>query len=408
MIKLQEPILDKLQKDRNIKGLKYVTEREDYMKKIIGTNLGNWLVLEKWMQEDLFKETNTEDETWLNRKSDPKKLAAAMKQHRDSYMTEADFARIASHGMNMVRLPVPYFVFGDVKPYIGCIEYVDKAFDWAEKYNLEILLDLHTTPDGQNGYDNGGIMGVCKWCRQPDKVEFCLTVLERLAQRYGTRKGLFGIEAVNEPISWIVYMTSPSRKKAVDKEEAKGSGYVPMKFLKAFYIEAYRRLRAILPEDKVICFHDGFRLTSWNRFFRKNGMKNVLLDTHIYIFAMESFLPFRAMWLYKAYIAIDKMRIRHAEKAIPVVVGEWCICNKYAERLKQKAMLKEELLSERRKRYLKVARLELDAWDECQGYFYWNYQLVRDMDREIDPFWKNSWDLRRCWENGWMPDKLDK
>ena len=37
------------------------------MDKIIGTNLGNWLVLEKWMQPFIFKGTGAEDETWLNR-----------------------------------------------------------------------------------------------------------------------------------------------------------------------------------------------------------------------------------------------------------------------------------------------------------------------------------------------------
>lgn len=370
------------------------------MKKIKGTNLGNWLVLERWMQEDIFLETDAEDETWLYRRSDPDKLAKAMKQHRETYITEEDFAKIAEHGLNMIRLPVPYFVFGDVGSYNGCIEYVDRAFEWAEKHGLMILLDLHTTPDGQNGYDNGGITGVCRWSGQPDKVEFCLTVLERLAERYGIRKGLFGIEVVNEPISWLVYMTSPTRNKAKDKEEAKGSRYIPLKFLRAFYIEAYERLRAILPEEKVICFHDGFRLTSWNRFFKKNGMKNVLLDTHIYIFAMESFLPFKAMWLYKAYIAVAKLRIRYAQKAIPVVVGEWSICNRYA--LKRRKETSAEWEIEQRRRYNQVAKLELDAWNESQGSFYWNYELARDMEKEMVPFWKNSWDLRRCWKNGWM------
>ena len=44
-----------------------------------------------------------------------------------------------------------------------------------------------------NGFDNGGLSGVCKWAQNPDEVEFVLGVLERLAKRYGTRKGLMGI-----------------------------------------------------------------------------------------------------------------------------------------------------------------------------------------------------------------------
>ena len=37
--------------------------------------------------------------------------------------------------MNIVRLPVPHFVLGIVlnfEPYVPCIKYVDKAFEWAK------------------------------------------------------------------------------------------------------------------------------------------------------------------------------------------------------------------------------------------------------------------------------------
>ena len=180
------------------------------MKQIHGTNLGNWLVLEKWMSPELFEGTGAEDETWLARKLTADQFAAKLRQHRDTYITEEDFRFIAEHGLDTVRLPVTYGVFGDRPPLTGAIEYVDKALDWAEKYGLRVLLDLHTVPYSQNGYDNGGITGVCKWCKYPDEVEFALTVLERLAERYAERPGLYGIEVLNEPISWIVYITAPS------------------------------------------------------------------------------------------------------------------------------------------------------------------------------------------------------
>ena len=61
-------------------------------KKIVGVNLGNWLVLEKWMQPFLFEENCAEDEVWLNRKVPAKKLRPLMKKHRDTYIEETDFA----------------------------------------------------------------------------------------------------------------------------------------------------------------------------------------------------------------------------------------------------------------------------------------------------------------------------
>ncbi len=372
------------------------------MDKIKGTNLGNWLVLEKWMSPNLFAGTGADDEIWLGRKLAPEVLAAKLKEHRDTYVTEEDFAFIAEHGLNLVRIPVPYFIFGDWPPYPGCADYLDKAFDWAEKYNLQILIDLHTCPGSQNGYDNGGLTGVCKWCKNPDEVEFELTVLERLAKRYGNRKGLYGIEVLNEPISWLVYITAPSTGKAEDKEEAKGSGHVPMPFLKQFYRDAYKRLRAILPKEKTIVFHDGFRLGAWKDFFVKEGMENVVLDTHIYVFAMENFVPIHKPWVYKIYIDSQVKLIQKVQRYTPVIVGEWCICNKHAEKQPKAVMAAEEAVRVRRERYREMSKLQLDAWSAAHGCVYWNYQLLRSRTDAFDERWKESWDLSRCLLNGWL------
>lgn len=373
--------------------------------KIHGSNLGNWLVLEKWMEPELFAGTGAEDEVWMSRKLAPEDFAAKLKAHRDSYVTEADFAFLAEQGLRTVRLPVTYGVFGDRPPLVGAIEYVDMAMDWAERYGLQILLDLHTVPYSQNGYDNGGLTGVCKWCRHPEEVAFALTVLERLAERYGKRPGLCGIEVLNEPISWLVYVTAPSTGKAVNKEEAKGSGHVPLRFLKGFYTEAYTRLRAILPEDKLIVFHDGFRFTAWNSFFRRSGMKNVALDTHIYIFAMELFVPLHRPWVYAAFINYNRRFIRRVRRDVPVIVGEWCICNRYADHLKNTGMRTDACDAEQLRRYREIAELELTAWQEADGWFYWNYQLLRDRDTPMDESWKESWDLCRCLKRGWLSSK---
>lgn len=370
---------------------------KEMRKHIIGTNLGNWLVLEKWMLPSMFDGCDAEDEVWLNRRMDREELQKRLKEHRSTYVTKEDFAFIAAHGMNTVRIPVPYFLFGDCPPFLGCVEYLDLAFDWAEKENLQILIDLHTVPGGQNGYDNGGNCGVCNWRNYPDRVEFVFTVLERLARRYGNRQGLFGIEVLNEPISLPVYLSSPTYGKAVDKEEAKGSGYVPVKFLKWFYTECYQRLRKILPDEKAIVFHDGFRMGAWNRFFQKSGMKNVFLDVHIYIFAMENFVPVHKPWAYRIYLAIDRLRIRHAQRAVPVLVGEWCISTKYA------ALCTGE---ERKRHFREIAELELKAWEESAGWFFWNYQLQRDPNEPEKEPWKEGWNLHRCLLQGWMPKHL--
>ena len=210
-----------------------------------GVNLGNWLVLEKWMSPSLFDGTTAEDEYYLPTQLPKEVYEARIKIHRSEYITERDFTRIKAMGMDAVRIPVPYFIFGDRPPFIGCVEELDKAFAWAERYGLKVLIDLHTAPDSQNGFDNGGISGVCKWSQEPEEVEFELTVLERLAQRYGKREGLWGIEILNEPILEEMWeqMKVTERYPAADPEKAKGTKPNTMEFIRGFYLEAYDRIQ---------------------------------------------------------------------------------------------------------------------------------------------------------------------
>ena len=371
------------------------------MEKLRGVNLGNWLVLEKWMEPALFEGSGAEDEVTLARKLSPEALAALLKAHRDSYVTEDDFRHMAALGLNAVRLPVPCIVFGDRPPVPGCVEYVDRAFDWAEKHGLGVLLDLHTVPGSQNGYDNGGIIGVCKWHRSPADVEFALTVLERLARRYGRRKGLYGIEVLNEPIGPLAWLTSPARGRAADRGEAKGSGPVPMRFLRAFYVEAYARLRKYLPEEKVIVFHDGFRLSRWSRFFEDRAMVNVRLDAHAYIFPIEVLPPLSRPWLYRLYLGLWRRWIVRAQRTVPVIIGEWSLGCRYPNAGRPDPRTRGE-------RFSAVARLQLDAWRETDGWFFWSYRLRRDAEAPVDRPWKDGWDLSRCAKNGWLPPELLK
>lgn len=155
---------------------------------IKGVDLGNWLVLEKWMSPELFDGTEAEDETYLCMSLSDEAKRERLKVHRDSYITTRDFCEIASMGFEMVRIPVPFFL----GPYVSCSEYLDKAFEWAEKYGLKILVDLHTVPGSQNGTDNAGICGICQWSTKDEYMECTLKVLEKIAERYGNKKSNMG------------------------------------------------------------------------------------------------------------------------------------------------------------------------------------------------------------------------
>lgn len=320
-------------------------------------------------------------------------------------------------GMDTVRIPVPYFIFGDREPFIGCIEELDKAFNWAERYGLKILIDLHTAPEGQNGFDNGGICGVCKWAQNPDEVEFVHTVLERLAKRYGHREGLWGIEAINEPIMegmWELFDV-PNRYPAVDKEMAKGSGPISQAFLKTFYEEAYFRVRKYMPEEKYFVFHDGFNLTAWKDFMRDPKYVNVVLDTHQYLMVAESKGCEQTLEDYEQYVKENfAKQIKEMDQYFPVICGEWCLFNSLAcgydtnggkNVFNNVENVGESVIEDDKKAqiYRRLANVQIDAWNQGSGYFYWNYKLLIDTVNEQGWIGWDSWDLDRCVNFGWFP-----
>lgn len=386
---------------------------------IKGVNLGNWLVLEKWMSPALFEGTDAEDEYWLPRKLSKEVYEARIKIHRSEYITERDFVTIRRMGMEFVRIPIPYFVFGDREPFLGCVDELDKAFNWAEKYDMKILLDLHTAPFGQNGFDNGGICGVCKWSQNPDEVEFVLGVLERLAKRYGMRKGLWGVEVLNEPITekaWQLFNV-PERYPAKDLVMAEGSAPNTFEFLKKFYLDAYVRLRKFLPDEKYIVIHDGFELLAWKDFMQEKQYVNVVLDTHQYLMMAESDGCEQNLDAYIQYIKEHyEKEIEEMEQYFPVICGEWCLFNSLACGCDTKggqSVLngvkgnETESLNESEKKeiYLTVAKAQLEAWKKGSGYFYWSYKLLTDTVNESGWIGWDSWDFGRCVDFGWFPEE---
>lgn len=384
---------------------------------IKGVNLGNWLVLEKWMSPALFEGTTAEDEYYLPTQLSPEAHEARIKIHRSEYITERDFVTIKSMGMESVRIPVPYFIFGDRKPFIGCIEELDKAFNWAEKYGLTILIDLHTVPLSQNGFDNGGISGVCKWAQNPDEVEFALSVLERLAKRYGNRKGLFGIQPLNEPITENMWETMDiqNRYAPADQEMAKGSAPITMKFLRQFYLDACDRISAYMPKDKYVVIHDGFELMEWKDFMQEEKYSNVILDTHQYLMVAEARGCSQTIEGYLKYIREElEPQITEMEKYFPVICGEWCLFNSLACGCDTKGgqsvlngvegSRQESFSPEKKKEiYEALAKAQLELWEKGSGYYYWSYKLLTDTVNTPGWIGWDSWDLGRCYDFGWFP-----
>ncbi|KAK4505082.1 hypothetical protein PRZ48_003045 [Zasmidium cellare] len=170
---------------------------------IRGVNIGGWLILEKWMTPDIFENSDATDQYTFDSTDGAE---AKLKQHWETYFTEADVKKIASLGINALRIPIGYWdFFNDTTPYIrGADACLEKAIGWARKAGLKVLVDCHGSPGSQNGFDNSGRSGVVKW-QTDDNLDVSIKALQNIAKKYGSTSYadvVFAIQLVNEPISW--------------------------------------------------------------------------------------------------------------------------------------------------------------------------------------------------------------
>lgn len=367
---------------------------------IKGVNLGNWLVLEKWMCPSMFEGTHAEDEYHLAKALPFEVYRERIQRHRAEYITEHDFAAIAHMGFNAVRIPVPYFIFGRREPFIECFRELDYAFDWAEKWGIRILIDLHTVPGSQNGFDNGGLSGVCKWAQMPEEVEYILNVLEKLAWRYGKRKGLLGIEALNEPVTTLLTGMCGWEEAGIMKryppeepEMAEGSAPIAVEFLREFYKNAYHRTVKHMDNDKYFVFHDAFCLAAWKDFMQAEKFRNVMLDVHIYISSLERSNCEKSLAGYVQMLRVQVAeQIEEMSRYFPVICGEWCLDNSYARESSDRRQI--DII------YQTLARVQLETWEKGAGFFYWNYKLITEKE-DLD-----CWDLKKSIYHGWFPETI--
>ena len=105
------------------------------------------------MDYDVFDGTDAVDQ-WTFDSTDG--AESKLQQHWSTYFTEADVKKIASYGINVLRIPIGYWSYDNAgTPYVkGADAYLEKAIGWARNAGLKVLVDCHGSPGSQNGFDN--------------------------------------------------------------------------------------------------------------------------------------------------------------------------------------------------------------------------------------------------------------
>ena len=315
--------------------------------KLVGVNLGGWLVLERWMTPSIFKDNKATDEYTLCQKLGANKKEI-LRKHRNTFITEKDFKWIAENGLNSIRLPIGHWIFGGFEPFESSANYVDKALKWASKYNLQVILDLHTAPGSQNGLDHSGRQGAVEWYQDPVYINQTVDVINKIAQNYGKHPSVWGIELLNEP-----------------------SREIPLSMLQEYYKRAYAEVRKSAKSKVKIIMHDAYRpLVEWQDFIKSKDFTNVLLDTHMY----QTFGDKDKKLNFEEHVA-KTFKWKHMLEAFGsnmVLIGEWsgALDNTYNKMSKADG-------DDAKRLYIQAQK---HAFNDTAGYMYWNFKTENKDD----------------------------
>lgn len=285
--------------------------------RIRGVNLSGWFIPEPWVTPSLFVATGAANETELQAALGATLYNERFRQHLETFISEDDFRRMSAIGLNAVRLPVPWYAFGakgDAEVFIPVVDYIDRAFEWADKYGLKVLIDLATVPGGQGDSNDSSRSSslAATWHSSTNGRHIALNVLERLSMRYGTSDALMGIELLDSPVMSV-------RKNLFTVTEG-----IPSHYLRNFYRDAYEVVRLNMPEDRMVVFSASGYPDAWKRFMSGAQYKNVCMDVHLYHYRDEKALDITSPSGLSTAITRNKQMIREARRAgFPVIVGEW-------------------------------------------------------------------------------------
>lgn len=305
-----------------------------------GINLGGWLIIEKWMTPSLFKDIQASNEFELSK---TKEGRSRIRKHHRAFITEKDLRWLKEQGIEILRVPVGYWIFGDDKRYEPAIDRLDWLVATSLSYGLKVLLDLHAAPEAQNRAAHSGSGNSIsnnystKWLNNISAQEKTIEVLCRLAKRYYDSPGVWGIELLNEP--------------SIDL-----TGYK----LRRFYRNAYKQVIKVARPGTHIVFSDAYAPLRTNNCLWRVRKKDfpAVMDCHVYqVFGAQS----KKRTFNQAIKRLNRIRLflMFLRQWQPIVVGEWS------------AMLPFATAPDKTHQYIEAQK---SAFKDQEAWFFWNYK----------------------------------
>lgn len=233
-----------------------------------GVNLGNWLLLEEWMDPTFYSNySSTGTDEWTFCENLGSNCGDVLAAHWDSWIAESDITELAATGYNLLRIPIGHWALipttsDEQYVHSSQMDQVERVLQYASNVGMYVVLDIHGLPGSQNGEAHSGHAGTIGWFTSANKARSLTAVTA--AMNFITaspNKGVIAaLEIMNEPS-----LTTSKQRKFYES-----------------YITAATKIIHTANSSMPVMFHDGFLgVDTWTKFTKKLT-DNYVLDVHNY------------------------------------------------------------------------------------------------------------------------------
>ncbi|MDD6356819.1 MAG: glycosyl hydrolase family 18 protein [Bacteroidales bacterium] len=297
-----------------------------------GTNAGNIAIQEPWMcvtqgtdnvkcERDIYNV--------LTNRFGADGAKTLLNAYRDNYFTTSDFDKIASWGMNCIRLPLWYRDFTDDNGNLNSDAFVwlDWFVEQASNRGIYVIIDMHGAYGSQNGRDHSGACANNDnswdeiWASEfffgnnaANNQEKYYQLWEKIADHYKGNPAVAGYDILNEPFCTYRY----------SNYEVNGTTWNETNLhnlLWDIYDKAYDRIRAKDPDHIIImeATWDPWDLPNPNDW----GWTNVMYEYHQYEYSDYDNNEGKQI----TGIQNKINNINNQNHNVPSFIGEFCFFN---------------------------------------------------------------------------------
>ncbi|MFG2888106.1 glycoside hydrolase family 5 protein [Streptomyces sp. NPDC048248] len=259
-----------------------------------------------------------------------------------SAITERHFRDLRSHGFHFARLLI---FWDDLEPRQGryserYLRSIERILDWAEKYDVQVLIDAHQDVFGPAF----GHRGIPEWATRTDGLpftphpddwfaEYFEPAVQRafthiytdadlqraqsrmwrlLADRFGGHPAVFGYDLINEPMGEL----------REGEELPAAARRIEAQYLTPMYNRIARHIRTVDRESRLFIEPTPIVGEGVPTGLGTVHDPHVVYSPHFYNAAMEAGADYDpdAGWIEAYEVAVTAYPRRHR---VPVVVGEW-------------------------------------------------------------------------------------